>query len=216
MGMRPRRAWRQRQVVVPCCVVIGGALALLPEVVGSRCGSLSTSRVEPTWAFMALSALAIAIGAATHVFWDSFTHRGRWGTELFPQLNDHVATVWGYDMPGYKALQYGSTLVLLPCLALLVVIWLCRQTPGHVGGRPGLPAFWKVIIYMIILFIPMVVTIVVWTWSDGTPYMKLGETVTTSGLVLGVFVLGYCIGYHTTLGRGFGARGNTAEKATSP
>jgi hypothetical protein len=80
----------------------------------SRCASLSISQVEPTFKFFASSALAIVIGATIHVFWDSFTHQGRWGSSLFPSLNDNVLTIWGYAMPGYKALQYGSSLVLLP------------------------------------------------------------------------------------------------------
>jgi membrane-bound metal-dependent hydrolase YbcI (DUF457 family) len=68
-------------------------LALLPELVRSRCASLSISRFEPTFKFFSSSALAIAIGAATHVFWDSFTHQGRWGSSVFPRLNDNVLTI---------------------------------------------------------------------------------------------------------------------------
>ncbi len=96
------------------CLMKLPLLALLPELIRSRCASLSISHVEPTFKFFSSAALAILIGATTHVFWDSFTHQGRWGSSLFPQLNDNVLTIWGYHMPGYKALQYGSSLVLCP------------------------------------------------------------------------------------------------------
>ncbi|MFI1187967.1 DUF4184 family protein [Streptomyces californicus] len=62
------------------------------------------------WAWFALSA---ALGAATHVVWDAFTHHSRWGTEVLPVLN---STVGGF--PGYQLAQYGSS-----ALALVVIGW---------------------------------------------------------------------------------------------
>ena len=43
---------------------------------------------ELSFKFVAEAAVAVVIVAASHVFWDSFTHRGRWGTRLVPRLND--------------------------------------------------------------------------------------------------------------------------------
>ena len=37
-------------------------------------------------------AAALVIGAVSHQVWDAFTHRGRWGTEVFPGLNAEVST----------------------------------------------------------------------------------------------------------------------------
>lgn len=57
-------------------------------------------------------ALSAAVGAGTHVLWDSFTHQGRCGVRLLPALNTRVAGV-----PLYTALQYGTSLLGLAALA---------------------------------------------------------------------------------------------------
>ena len=178
-------------------------LALLPELIRSRCASLSISQVEPTFKYFSSSALAIVIGATTHVFWDSFTHQGRWGSSLFPRLNDNVLTIWGYDLPAYKALQYGSSLVLLPCIVLLVVYWFSRQRPVPLGGLPALPKLWLVSVRLIGSLIPAFVTIFVWTCDRRTPYVKIGQSITASGLALGIASLTYCVFFHVTFGYAF-------------
>lgn len=64
----------------------------------------------PAWLWFAGSA---ALGAATHVVWDAFTHHSRWGTELLPFLNRSVG-----GFPLYQFAQYGSS-----ALALVVLGW---------------------------------------------------------------------------------------------
>jgi Domain of unknown function (DUF4184) len=176
-------------------------VALLPAAIRGRCAAWANPIVEPTFSFFASSSLATAIGAATHVFWDSFTHRGRWGTMLFPWLNERVLTIAGQGMAGYKALQYGSTLVFLPLIVLLFVYWLIRERPQPLAGLPALPAYWRAAIYLIALSIPLCVTLIVWTSDPRTPYMKLGQSITVSGFVLGLFLLIYCVGYHMVRAR---------------
>jgi hypothetical protein len=39
-----------------------------------------------TWPLVARAALAIVLGAATHILWDSFTHRGTFATDALPGL----------------------------------------------------------------------------------------------------------------------------------
>ncbi|KQV16548.1 MULTISPECIES: DUF4184 family protein [unclassified Kitasatospora] len=56
-------------------------------------------------------AVSAAIGAATHVCWDSFTHEGRAGVRAFPVLNTESAGI-----PLYTVLQYGSSAVGLALL----------------------------------------------------------------------------------------------------
>ncbi len=66
-----------------------------------------------------------ALGAATHVVWDAFTHHSRWGTELL--LLDR--SVGGF--PLYQFAQYGSSAVALAVLVWFVVTGLRRtaETP---------------------------------------------------------------------------------------
>ncbi|WP_411084259.1 DUF4184 family protein [Streptomyces sp. cmx-18-6] len=65
-----------------------------------------------------------ALGAATHVIWDAFTHHSRWGTELLPFLNRSFG-----GFPGYQIAQYGSSALALAVLAHFVVTGL-RRTPA--------------------------------------------------------------------------------------
>ncbi|ARF71982.1 hypothetical protein B7C62_06665 [Kitasatospora albolonga] len=62
-----------------------------------------------------------ALGAATHVVWDAFTHHSRWGTELLPFLNRSVG-----GFPLYQFAQYGSSAVALVVLGWFVVTGLRR------------------------------------------------------------------------------------------
>ncbi|MEV0369568.1 DUF4184 family protein [Streptomyces sp. NPDC050636] len=52
--------------------------------------------------------LSAALGSATHVVWDAFTHHGRWGTRLIPGLGDVVG-----GLPVSTYLQYGTSAVAL-------------------------------------------------------------------------------------------------------
>ncbi|MGW0559112.1 DUF4184 family protein [Streptomyces sp. NPDC003016] len=71
--------------------------------------------------------LSAVIGACTHVFWDSFTHLDRWGTEVLPVLGGVVA-----GFPVYWYAQYGGSAV-----ALAVIVWF---TASALRRRPDGPA----------------------------------------------------------------------------
>jgi Domain of unknown function (DUF4184) len=76
-----------------------------------------------------VTVLALAVGSATHVFLDEFTHVGREGPRVIPAL----AEMWG-PMPGYRWLQHGGTLVG----GLILLVWFAlwwRRTP--VRRAPG-------------------------------------------------------------------------------
>ncbi|MGW4652544.1 DUF4184 family protein [Kitasatospora sp. NPDC004289] len=68
--------------------------------------------------------LSAAVGAGTHVLWDSFTHEGRWGVRVLPVLDTRVAGV-----PLHTVLQYGTSLLGLAALAPHRSA-LGRVTPG--------------------------------------------------------------------------------------
>ncbi|MFJ6234565.1 DUF4184 family protein [Streptomyces griseus] len=101
--------------------------ALLPARVRGRVHAFVRGRrwtrdsFGPTaWLWFAVSG---ALGAATHVVWDAFTHHSRWGTELLPVLGRSVG-----GFPVYQFAQYGSS-----ALALVVIGWFAatgiRQIP---------------------------------------------------------------------------------------
>ncbi|MEW2067481.1 DUF4184 family protein [Streptomyces sp. NPDC007346] len=76
------------------------------------------------WLWFGASA---ALGAATHVVWDAFTHHSRWGTELLPVLNRSIG-----GFPLYQCAQYGSSALALAVLGWFVVTGLRRPAPAPV------------------------------------------------------------------------------------
>jgi hypothetical protein len=61
-----------------------------------------------------------------------------------PRLNQTTLTIWGHAIPGFKLVQYSSTLIGLPCLVLLLAIWLYRRRPESLGGDPVLSGSSKI------------------------------------------------------------------------
>ncbi|WP_406003730.1 DUF4184 family protein [Streptomyces sp. NBC_00829] len=71
----------------------------------------------------ALFYLSAALGAATHVVWDSFTHLDTWGTRVFPVLGEIIA-----GFPLYLYFQYGGSAIALLCIGWFTWTAL-RRTP---------------------------------------------------------------------------------------
>jgi hypothetical protein len=80
-----------------------------------------------------LTVAALAVGSATHVLWDEFTHARRWGPEHLAALRE----TWGL-MPGYRWLQYGGSVVGLAVLLVWWVRW-SRRTPPRPGADRAAP-----------------------------------------------------------------------------
>jgi len=104
---------------------------LLPASVAAR---VPRSATHSRW--LAVTG-ALALGALTHVLWDSFTHEHQPGVELVRALNVVIVELLGFPVRGYNLLQHGSTLVGLALLARWFHCWL-RRTP-----RGELPASWE-------------------------------------------------------------------------
>jgi len=86
---------------------------------------------------LAWTLLALAVGAATHVAWDELTHPRRWGPE-------HVAVLaqdWG-PLPGYRWLQYGTSVLGGVVLLVWFVRWWRRTPPRPDVRRPGVRWAW--------------------------------------------------------------------------
>ncbi|MDY0830650.1 DUF4184 family protein [Microbacterium sp. BG28] len=80
---------------------------------------------------------SLAIGVASHIAWDAFTHEGRLGSQIFPALEQQ----WG-PLVGIKWLQHGSSAIGLVIIAVWALLWLRRRprvpyaprTPRWVGA----------------------------------------------------------------------------------
>lgn len=71
---------------------------------------------------VALTLLALLLGATTHVLWDEFTHKGRWGEHHIAWLAQSHG-----PLPGYRWAQYASGVVGLS----LLVVWGVRWWRTH-------------------------------------------------------------------------------------
>lgn len=66
--------------------------------------------------------LSIAIGALTHIIWDSFTHSYGWGVQRFTWLSAEIA-----GLSIYKGLQYGCGVFGFIILLVLLAQFIAKQ-----------------------------------------------------------------------------------------
>ncbi|MDH6136427.1 hypothetical protein P3T37_005855 [Kitasatospora sp. MAA4] len=103
-------------------------LALLPDRWAAAADAATAPSVRwPSRGEAAAFALSAAVGAATHVGCDAFTHQGRAGVRLLPALNREVAGV-----PLCTVLQYGMSALALGGLGR----YLARELPPSQGLPP--------------------------------------------------------------------------------
>lgn len=103
----------------------------LPEVGGVQGGRFvpvpGLPRSPGAWGALVL---ALALGAATHVLWDGFTHRAQWPARvLYPEVRVPVA---GRELPLARVLQHASSLGG----SGVVLVWLARRY-RHLAPVPG-------------------------------------------------------------------------------
>jgi hypothetical protein len=88
--------------------------------------------------------LSLTLGVLSHIVWDGFTHANRFGTDLIPALGRPWFTVAGYTFHGFAVAQYGSSLVGLPLIALVLIRLYLQQPrdddPGLAAAPPALRA----------------------------------------------------------------------------
>lgn len=102
-------------------------------------------------------ALSILIGAATHIFWDSFTHSGSatfWNWPwLSQQMNFGVMT-----LSVFRVMQHGGTLI-----GLVILYGRIHKLPRPVISRHQITPFWirSLLLCLIIVTIRMMID-----WTD--------------------------------------------------
>jgi hypothetical protein len=102
---------------------------LMPKAVRSRVPD-HAPRHATSWL---AASIGLAIGIVTHLAWDSFTHGGRMAVRTFHVLSgDWIAAAPLGPLPGYKVLQYASSVLGMLALALIAGARLRRQPIRHV------------------------------------------------------------------------------------
>lgn len=84
-------------------------------------------------------ALALLIGAASHVVWDAFTHQGSWGSALIPGF-DRAVLGGSLRVSAPQAAQHASTLVGLGMIAVAAQRWYRSAPRVHVPTGLSAPA----------------------------------------------------------------------------
>lgn len=81
-----------------------------------------------TWLY---AALAVLLGALTHLAWDGFTHENARGVRFLPFLSDYGPEMGGHALRLYRWLQYGSSALGLLVVLGAALLWL------HHAPRPS-------------------------------------------------------------------------------
>ncbi|MBM4384764.1 MAG: DUF4184 family protein [Deltaproteobacteria bacterium] len=84
-----------------------------------------------TQASLAAICASVALGAFTHVAWDSFTHEHQAGVNLVAPLNLVLFELLGFPVRGFNLLQHVSTAVGALLLAWWLRGWLARTPRGE-------------------------------------------------------------------------------------
>ncbi len=104
---------------------------LLPEPHRSLVRTQLQPAPHPLWRAAVVAVLSILLGAATHLLWDSFTHQGRWGAELLPELEEPLLDVMSREFHVTHLLQHLSTALGVGVLALVYRRAMHAQPPLH-------------------------------------------------------------------------------------
>ena len=77
-----------------------------------------------------LIVVSIALGIASHLLWDSFTHSQTWAWREFPWLQQRIYVPGLGTVPSFAVAQYGSTFAGIFALVLWTWFW-------YRGARPA-------------------------------------------------------------------------------
>ncbi len=90
-----------------------------------------------------IAAASVLLGAWTHLVWDGFTHRGRWGPQHLPFLNDPALLIGGQAIPLYEWLQWLSSMAGGLILLWAYRSWLRQQARPAESGVDSGEELWR-------------------------------------------------------------------------
>jgi hypothetical protein len=115
-----------------------------------------------------VAAISVLIGAASHIFWDSFTHDHGYFVQTIPALTNTV-DILGRQVPTLKILQHSSTLVG----GLVIAFALLKLTPDrNVTGQLNIK-YWGILT-------TLTLTIIAVRLISGLDYKLYGHVIITA------------------------------------
>jgi hypothetical protein len=121
-------------------------LAMLPETIARR---LHPRPVAWSVRNTAVAAVAVTLGAVSHIVWDSFTHASGTMVRAYPLLRREIPLLEFYHPAMFTVLQHASTFAGLVVLGWLILRWY-RVTPA--GGLVHRVPLWVRLLVGIALF----------------------------------------------------------------
>lgn len=111
---------------------------VVPAVLGRRLAVFAARPWVPVLTAEVLARLTLSalIGAATHLFWDGFTHADAWGPQHIAWLRTIVHMPIVGDMLLHRVLQHTSTVIGLVVLAVAATRALRRVDPVVLEPTP--------------------------------------------------------------------------------
>ncbi len=107
--------------------------------------------------------LSILVGIATHILWDSFTHRGTWLYARWPLLRQTFHLPFEGAIPLYKALQHGSSVLGVGIMLIWLLLWYRRSeatAPASGSVARAIPMMKRIAIFLGLLVVACVGVIV--------------------------------------------------------
>jgi hypothetical protein len=141
----------------------------------------------PLWTVL----VSLVAGAATHLLWDAFTHRGGFVVAGAPALRTLLWEVGGYRVLTYKVLQHGSSLIGLSLLIFWGWQWFIATCPHHEprGWQP--PEAVRLPVLLVLLAAPVLGGIIAGVWHMGNATsMKALQQFVGHGLITAIRVFG--------------------------
>jgi heme/copper-type cytochrome/quinol oxidase subunit 1 len=112
--------------------------------------------------------ISILIGAASHIFWDSFTHDHGYFVQTIPALQNSVDFL-GRQIPMLKILQHGSTL-----LGGLVIVFAIYKLPTNKTEKENINLkYWTILA-------GLTLTIIAVRLLSGLDYKQYGNVIVTA------------------------------------
>ena len=105
-------------------------ITLLPDGIQRRLATdLNRFRFAGVRRFL-LIVCSLLVGIATHLLWDSFTHRNTWLYHHWRTLAETIRLPIVGWVPYYKVFQHGSTVVGVGVLLALLIRWYQNSLPS--------------------------------------------------------------------------------------
>jgi hypothetical protein len=169
-------------------VVKHPTLLLFPLIIRKRLEAYNTQFTFTPFSRLFVILCALAIGAFSHIMWDSFTHENGWAVGKLPVLQTSLFNIGNLEFTLYKLLQHSSGVFGL--LLMAYCFWRWFNTKAEVGKvEQLLPDNLRHLTLVAIILLTCIIGVGIGFWSASD---------SSRSIALQVFVVQSIIGGMTT------------------